>query len=50
MSGNICRFGAYQRIWQAVHRAADSASLPPFRIGGEEEALDAQSEEAGGGA
>jgi xanthine dehydrogenase iron-sulfur cluster and FAD-binding subunit A len=52
MSGNICRCGTYQRIRQAVHRAAElhSASLAPFRIGGAEEALDAQSVGAGGGA
>jgi len=45
MSGNICRCGTYQRIRQAMHRAAElhSASLAPFRIGGEEEALDALS-------
>jgi aerobic-type carbon monoxide dehydrogenase small subunit (CoxS/CutS family) len=52
MSGNICWCGTYQRIRQAVHRAAQlhRASLAPFRIGGEEEALDAQSVGAGGGA
>ena len=52
MSGNMCRCGTYQRIRQAVHRAAEShsASLAPFRIGGAEEALVAQSVGAGGGA
>ena len=26
MSGNICRFGTYQRIRRAIHRAADSTA------------------------
>ena len=45
MKGNICRCGTYQRIREAVHRAADmhKASATPSRPGGAdttEEALD----------
>jgi isoquinoline 1-oxidoreductase subunit alpha len=55
MKGNICRCGTYQRIRQAVHRAAElhkaSANLP--RLGGADAAQDALNEqpvEVGGAA
>jgi|HubBroStandDraft_6_1064221.scaffolds.fasta_scaffold1110679_2 isoquinoline 1-oxidoreductase alpha subunit len=42
MRGNICRCGTYQRIRQAVHRAAEmqKASSTPLRMDGEETAED----------
>ena len=44
MKGNICRCGTYQRIRQAVHRAAElhKASAKPSRLTGTEDALDEQ--------
>jgi isoquinoline 1-oxidoreductase subunit alpha len=50
MKGNICRCGTYQRIRQAVHRAAElhKASAKPSRLDGSEEALDNQLVEVGG--
>jgi isoquinoline 1-oxidoreductase alpha subunit len=50
MKGNICRCGTYQRIRQAVHRAAElqKASAQPFRPKGTEDALDRQPVEVGG--
>src|ERR1700687_5387074 len=53
MKGNICRCGTYQRIREAVHRAAalHKASAKPFRLDGAdatEQALDEQAVEVGG--
>jgi len=50
MKGNICRCGTYQRIRQAVHRAAElhKASANPSRLDGAEEARDEQPVEVGG--
>ena len=53
MKGNICRCGTYQRIREAVHRAAElhKASAKPSRLDGAdatEDALDRQTVEAGG--
>jgi isoquinoline 1-oxidoreductase alpha subunit len=50
MKGNICRCGTYQRIRQAVHRAAElhKALARPSRLKGTEDALDEQSVEVGG--
>src|SRR5690349_7054662 len=53
MKGNICRCGTYQRIREAMHRAAalQKASTKPPRIDGRnalEDALDLQSVEVGG--
>jgi isoquinoline 1-oxidoreductase subunit alpha len=55
MKGNICRCGTYQRIRQAIHRAAEmqKASLEPLGIGGANTADEARMElpvEAGGAA
>ena len=55
MKGNICRCGTYQRIREAVHRAAElhKASAKPSRFDGAdaaEEALDEQAVEVGGAA
>jgi len=55
MKGNICRCGTYQRIREAVHRAAElhKASANPSRLDGAtatEEALNEQPVEAGGAA
>ena len=52
MKGNICRCGTYQRIRQAVHRAAElhKASARPTRLKGTEDALDEQAVEVGGAA
>ncbi len=55
MKGNICRCGTYQRIREAVHRAAElhRASARPSRIDGREAAeaaLDREPVEAGGAA
>jgi isoquinoline 1-oxidoreductase alpha subunit len=52
MKGNICRCGTYQRIRQAVHRAAElhKASAKPSRIEGTEDALNEQAVEVGGAA
>jgi isoquinoline 1-oxidoreductase subunit alpha len=56
MRGNICRCGTYQRIRQAIHRAAEmqKASATPLRLGGKESAedllLEPQPVEAGGAA
>jgi aerobic-type carbon monoxide dehydrogenase small subunit (CoxS/CutS family) len=55
MKGNICRCGTYQRIREAVHRAAamHSASAKPTPLDSAlptEEALDEQFVEAGGAA
>jgi isoquinoline 1-oxidoreductase alpha subunit len=52
MKGNICRCGTYQRIRQAVHRAAElhKASAKPSRIEGTEDALNVQAVEVGGAA
>lgn len=52
MKGNICRCGTYQRIRQAVHRAAElhKASAMPSRLNGTEDALDEQAVEIGGAA
>jgi isoquinoline 1-oxidoreductase alpha subunit len=55
MKGNICRCGTYQRIRQAVHRAAElhKASAQPSRFdggGATEEALDNRPVEVGGAA
>jgi isoquinoline 1-oxidoreductase alpha subunit len=50
MKGNICRCGTYQRIRQAVHRAAElqKASAQPSRPKDAEDALDRQPVEVGG--
>ena len=50
MKGNICRCGTYQRIRQAVHRAAElqKASAQPSRPKDTEDALDRQPMEVGG--
>jgi isoquinoline 1-oxidoreductase alpha subunit len=55
MKGNICRCGTYQRIRQAVHRAAElhSVSADPSRLdgaGAAEEALNEHVVEVGGAA
>jgi isoquinoline 1-oxidoreductase subunit alpha len=52
MNGNICRCGTYQRIRQAVHRAAElhNAEAAPSKIDGAEDALDLQIAGVGGGA
>jgi isoquinoline 1-oxidoreductase alpha subunit len=55
MKGNICRCGTYQRIREAVHRAAamHSASAKPSRLDGAlptDDALDKELVEAGGAA
>jgi aerobic-type carbon monoxide dehydrogenase small subunit (CoxS/CutS family) len=55
MKGNICRCGTYQRIRQAVHRAAElhKALAKPSRFDGvdaTEEARDEQTVEVGGAA
>jgi len=55
MKGNICRCGTYQRIREAVHRAADlhkaSAQLSGFGAASDpEDALQEQPVEAGGAA
>jgi isoquinoline 1-oxidoreductase alpha subunit len=56
MRGNICRCGTYQRIRQAIHRAAEmqKASAAPLRLGGKESAedllLEPEPVEAGGAA
>jgi isoquinoline 1-oxidoreductase subunit alpha len=56
MRGNICRCGTYQRIRQAIHRAAEmqKVSVAPLRPGGKESAedllLEPQPVEAGGAA
>jgi len=55
MKGNICRCGTYQRIREAVHRAAElhRAAAKPFRLDLEEaaeDALDEQPVEVGGAA
>ena len=44
MRGNICRCGTYQRIREAIHRAAElqKAALEPSRVKGTERAEDAQ--------
>src|SRR5246500_3097093 len=44
MRGNICRCGTYQRIREAIHRAAElqKASLTPSQVGGEQTAEDLQ--------
>ena len=44
MRGNICRCGTYQRIREAIHRAAElqKASLEPLGVKGEESAEDLQ--------
>ena len=46
MKGNICRCGTYQRIREAVHRAAElhKASVKPSRQAGTAEAEDAVGE------
>jgi isoquinoline 1-oxidoreductase subunit alpha len=52
MKGNICRCGTYQRIRQAVHRAAElqKASARPSRLEGTEDARDERALEVGGAA
>ncbi len=55
MKGNICRCGTYQRIREAVHRAADmhKASAQPTRFKGAhptEDAMDERPVEVGGAA
>ena len=53
MRGNICRCGTYQRIREAIHRAAEmqKASLEPSRTEGTESADDLQlAQTVGGGA
>jgi isoquinoline 1-oxidoreductase alpha subunit len=52
MKGNICRCGTYQRIRQAVHRAAElqKALARPSRLEGTEDARDVRAVEAGGAA
>src|ERR1700688_890479 len=50
MKGNICRCGTYQRIREAVHRAAalHKAAATSARLDGAEEALREQAVEVGG--
>jgi isoquinoline 1-oxidoreductase alpha subunit len=50
MKGNICRCGTYQRIREAVHRAAElhKAEAKPLRLDGAEDALEEQALEVGG--
>jgi isoquinoline 1-oxidoreductase alpha subunit len=50
MKGNICRCGTYQRIRQAVHRAAElqKASASPSRLEGAEDARDERAVKVGG--
>ena len=50
MKGNICRCGTYQRIREAIHRAAElhKAEAKPARIDGSEDALGEQAVEVGG--
>jgi xanthine dehydrogenase iron-sulfur cluster and FAD-binding subunit A len=55
MKGNICRCGTYQRIREAVHRAASlqKASAQPSRLDGAGSTMDASEEqpvEVGGAA
>jgi aerobic-type carbon monoxide dehydrogenase small subunit (CoxS/CutS family) len=55
MKGNICRCGTYQRIREAVHRAAalHTASAEPSRLDGAdatEDAMEEQAVEVGGAA
>jgi aerobic-type carbon monoxide dehydrogenase small subunit (CoxS/CutS family) len=55
MNGNICRCGTYQRIRQAVHRAAQLQAAPSkaAKFGGEEnteQVLAAETVEVGGAA
>jgi isoquinoline 1-oxidoreductase alpha subunit len=56
MRGNICRCGTYQRIRQAIHRAAEmqKASVTPLPLRGRESAedllLEPEPVEAGGAA
>ncbi|MGA7792778.1 MAG: (2Fe-2S)-binding protein [Candidatus Acidiferrales bacterium] len=55
MKGNICRCGTYQRIREAVHRAAElhKASATPSRFDGEdgkEDAFNDETVEVGGAA
>jgi xanthine dehydrogenase iron-sulfur cluster and FAD-binding subunit A len=55
MKGNICRCGTYQRIREAVHRAAalnkaEARPAPLDEIRGEEAALEEQPVEVGGAA
>jgi aerobic-type carbon monoxide dehydrogenase small subunit (CoxS/CutS family) len=52
MKGNICRCGTYQRIREAVHRAAElqKAEAKPARLDGAEDAFDEQAVEVGGAA
>jgi xanthine dehydrogenase iron-sulfur cluster and FAD-binding subunit A len=55
MKGNICRCGTYQRIREAIHRAATltKAEARPVPLGearGEEAALEEQPVEVGGAA
>ena len=55
MKGNICRCGTYQRIREAVHRAAELHAAPAksAELGGAngaEEAADRQPVNAGGAA
>jgi aerobic-type carbon monoxide dehydrogenase small subunit (CoxS/CutS family) len=55
MKGNICRCGTYQRIRQAVHRAAElhkaeARPSPLEGVDGTEEARDERPVEAGGAA
>jgi aerobic-type carbon monoxide dehydrogenase small subunit (CoxS/CutS family) len=48
MKGNICRCGTYQRIREAVHRAAalHTAATAPSRTDGRDAAEDARDERA----
>jgi xanthine dehydrogenase iron-sulfur cluster and FAD-binding subunit A len=53
MKGNICRCGTYQRIRQAIHRAAQLHDAPAkaAKLGAheiEEQALSEQTVEVGG--
>ena len=53
MKGNICRCGTYQRIRQAIHRAAELSKAPAKAAENgrpyvEEEALEEQTVEVGG--
>jgi xanthine dehydrogenase iron-sulfur cluster and FAD-binding subunit A len=50
MKGNICRCGTYQRIREAVHRAAElhKTEARPSRLRGTEDALDERAVEVGG--